>query len=151
MTDVVDVATRRRMMSGIRGKDTQPELLIRRGLYQLGFRYRLHQQNLPGCPDLVFHSFRAVVLIHGCFWHGHSCHLFKLPSTRTEFWQNKIESNKKRDHSTTIKLIEDGWRILIVWECSLKGRARRPLDIVLAEVASWLRNGIGNAELKGID
>ena len=97
MVDVVDTATRSRMMAGIRGTNTKPELLLRKGLHAQGFRFRLHSTGLPGKPDIVLPRHHAVVFAHGCFWHGHNCHLFKWPSTRPEFWQAKIERNREVD------------------------------------------------------
>lgn len=128
LADVVSPATRSRMMSGIRGKDTKPELAIRRGLHALGFRYRLHARDLPGKPDIVLPRWRAVIFVHGCFWHGHDCHLFKWPKTRTEFWRQKITTNRQNDEKAVAALHAQGWRVLIVWECALKGRTRRNLD-----------------------
>lgn len=150
MPDVVDQATRSRMMAGIRGKDTKPELLIRRGLHRLGFRFRLHDKLLPGGPDLVFPKYSAAIQINGCFWHGHDCHLFKWPSTRQQFWKQKINGNKERDKHTLIALEVLGWRVLTIWECSLKGRTRLPKGKVLREAAKWLRNGIESDEMTGL-
>ena len=111
MVDFVDKATRSRMMSGIRGKNTRPEILIRHGLHRLGFRYRIHGSKLPGSPDIVLPKYNAVILVHGCFWHGHDCRYFKLPSTRTDFWQGKIDSNRARDGRNTDSLLTAGWRV----------------------------------------
>lgn len=141
MVDVVDAATRSRMMSGIRGKNTQPEMILRRGLHARGFRYRLHDRHLPGSPDLVFPGRHAVIFIHGCFWHGHDCHLFRLPATRREFWEAKIEGNRTRDETAEVALLADGWRVLTIWECALRGRERLPVDEVLDRTANWLANG----------
>lgn len=141
MADVVDAATRSRMMAGIRGKNTRPEMILRRGLHARGFRYRLHDRRLPGSPDLVFPGRRAVIFIHGCFWHGHGCHLFRLPATRREFWEAKIEGNRARDEAAEAALMADGWRVLTIWECALKGRERLPVDDVLDRAADWLTNG----------
>ncbi len=141
MVDVVDAATRSRMMAGIRGKDTRPEMTLRRGLHARGFRYRLHDRRLPGSPDLVFPGRRAVIFVHGCFWHGHGCHLFRLPATRREFWEAKIEGNRARDEAAEATLLADGWRVLTIWECALKGRERLPVDEVLDRAADWLTNG----------
>jgi len=138
MTDVLTPQQRRLNMSRIRGKDTRPELVLRRGLHSLGFRFRLHRKDLPGRPDMVFPRYRAVVLVHGCFWHGHDCPLFKLPATRREFWVAKIEGNRARDTRNLAGLTAAGWRALMVWECALKGPARLPADAVLAEITSWL-------------
>ena len=151
MTDVVDKATRHRMMSGIRGKNTRPEMAIRRGLHARGFRYRLHDSRLPGKPDLVFARYRAVVFINGCFWHGHGCHLFKWPSSRPCFWKRKISANRERDAETRRALLAGGWRIIIVWECALKGKARLAFDRVLEDTEKWLVSGAEFMEIEGRD
>ena len=151
MPDIVDTETRSRMMAGIRGKDTKPEMAVRRGLHQLGFRYRLHDRRLPGKPDLIFSRFRAVVLVHGCFWHGHDCPLFKWPSSRIDFWRDKIEGNRARDARTSHLLDDAGWRIMTVWECALKGRGCKNESDVVQAVASWLTTGTGNSEIRGAE
>lgn len=138
MSDVVDKVTRSRMMSGIKGKDTKPELQIRQVLHRRGFRYRLHVSNLPGKPDLVFPKYHAVIQIHGCFWHRHQCHMFKWPKSRTGFWQEKINANALRDMQNDLLLAERGWRVLTVWECSMKGKLRKPLDELGDEIVTWL-------------
>lgn len=117
MTDVVDQATRSRMMSGIRGKNTKPELLVRSHLHRKGLRFRLHA-NLPGKPDLVFPKYRTAVFVHGCFWHRHpDCRYAATPKTNDEFWQTKFAANVKRDALAQEKLTTLGWRVLVVWEC----------------------------------
>ncbi len=150
MADIVPAHIRSRMMSGIRGKDTQPELLVRRALHATGFRYRLHERTLPGKPDMVFPKYSAVVFIHGCFWHGHDCHLFRIPSTRTEFWQAKISGNVARDVRAMTRLRETGWRVGTVWECALKGREKLPVDDVAATLAVWLRGETPELEIRGL-
>lgn len=125
-------------MRAIRHRDTRPELLIRKSLFARGFRYRLNVPNLPGKPDLVFPRYHAVILIHGCFWHGHPCYLFKLPGTRPAFWQQKIDSNKLRDIIVQDKLRAAGWRVAIVWECALKGRHKTALSLITDQLSSWL-------------
>ena len=149
MTDVVDRKTRSRMMSGIRGKNTKPELLIRKGLHARGFRFRLHDKHLPGKPDLVLPKYGAVIFVHGCFWHGHDCHLFKWPKTRRAFWHKKITRNKSKDTESYEILKKDGWYILTIWECALKGRTRRPLDDVLDISADWLVYSQRNRQIRG--
>ena len=149
MADVVSPEKRSEMMSGIRGKDTKPELLIRKSLHARGFRYRLHDSKLPGKPDLAFPRYKAVIEIHGCFWHGHDCHLFKWPSSRKAFWKGKITGNMERDRKNHAALEQLGWRILTIWECALKGRTRKPLDDVIEQTASWLRSGKSNSEITG--
>jgi len=149
MADIVDASVRSRMMSGIRGKNTKPELLVRRGLHRRGLRYRLHDSNLPGKPDMVFPSRQAVILVHGCFWHGHDCHLFRCPSSRKEFWQDKITKNRQNDIRCFQALSGKGLRILTIWECALKGRTRLAGEHVIDAAASWLQEGTGNMELRG--
>jgi len=138
MTDVLTPAQRRLNMSRIRGKDTKPELLLRRGLHACGFRFRLYRRDLPGCPDLVFPRFHAVVFVHGCFWHGHGCPMFKSPTTRPEFWAAKIEGNRARDLRASEDLEAAGWRTLVIWECTLRGPERLPIEQVLARISEWL-------------
>lgn len=151
MADVVDKKTRSRMMSGIRGKNTRPELLIRSELHKRGFRFRLHYGQLPGKPDLVLPKYNAVILVNGCFWHGHNCHLFKWPSTREEFWRNKIQSNQVRDESNIDEYAALGWKTLVVWECALKGRGRHDLGYLVDKIDDWLKTASGNAEISGMD
>lgn len=125
MTDVVNPETRSRMMSGIRGKNTKPEIIIRSQLHRLGFRFRIHNTKLPGKPDIVLKKYRAVIFIHGCFWHRHLCHLFKWPKTHPDFWKKKINNNHARDKKILDQLIELNWRICVVWECAIKGSKKK--------------------------
>lgn len=135
MPDVVSPEVRSRMMSGIRGKDTKPELALRRALHRDGFRYRLHAKNLPGRPDLVFPRFKAAVFVNGCFWHGHEgCKYFKIPSTRTDFWTKKLDSNRARDRLRRDQLEGSGWRTAVVWECAM----RHQQSEVVEQVERWL-------------
>lgn len=131
MSDIVDPKTRSRMMSRIRGKDTKPEMLVRRGLHALGLRFRLHDRRLPGKPDLVFPKYRAVVFVHGCFWHGHDCPDFKWPKTREAFWREKILTNRARDERNIRELTSAGWRVFTFWECETKSNqlASKLLDV----------------------
>lgn len=147
MADIVDRRTRSRMMSGIRGKNTRPELVVRKALFARGYRYRLHDPKLPGKPDLVFPKYRAVVFVHGCFWHGHRCRLFKWPATRKKFWSNKITGNRKRDRLVRASLIKAGWRICTVWECAIKGRQDRSVAGVIGRCSGWLRGKQKSLEL----
>lgn len=137
------------MMSGIRGGDTKPEILIRKGLFSRGFRYRLHAQDIPGKPDLYLPRFGAIILINGCFWHRHNCHLFKCPKTRKEFWERKILGNVARDERNMRIYDEKGLRVLTIWECALKGKYRQDLDEVLETVERWLVDKRGNSEISG--
>jgi DNA mismatch endonuclease (patch repair protein) len=134
--DVVDRATRSRMMAGIRSKNTKPEISIRRRLHGLGFRYRLHGRGLPGKPDIVLPRYGAVVFVHGCFWHGHDCRFFKEPKTRAEFWRAKIESNRANDRKHQATLMGKGWRVATVWECAV----RKDADEAVARLVNWLRS-----------
>lgn len=119
MVDVVDKATRSRMMSGIQGKDTKPELVVRKFLHARGLRYRLHDRRLPGIPDLVFPKYRTVVFVHGCFWHQHAaCKYATKPKSNVEFWQEKLNANVVRDSRIANLLRNAGWRIFYVWECN---------------------------------
>ena len=149
MPDIVAPEVRSRMMAGIRGKHTKPEMMLRRGLHAAGFRYRLHDQTLPGKPDMVFPRYQAVLFAHGCFWHGHDCHLFKWPSSRPEFWESKIRRNREVDVLASAALREAGWRHGIVWECALKGKTRLPIEMVLAQCASWLQSDVAFLEIRG--
>jgi DNA mismatch endonuclease (patch repair protein) len=149
MTDIVDSATRSRMMSGIRGRNTKPEILIRSQLHRQGFRFRLHLRDLPGKPDIVLPRYNAVIFVHGCFWHGHDCPLFKLPKTREEFWRNKIERNQANDQKAKESLLAKGWRVGVVWECALRG-AKQDIELVGHSLAEWLRSKKENEfEVKG--
>jgi len=150
MADVLTPDQRRLNMSRIRGRDTKPELLLRRGLHARGLRFRLHHKNLPGRPDLVLARYNAVIFVHGCFWHGHKCPMFKLPTTRAEFWHGKIEQNRRRDLSAHASLAHSGWRILTIWECALKGPRRLPLEGVLDEILRWLRSDEPEGVIEGI-
>lgn len=137
MTDIVDPETRSRMMSGIRGKNTKPEILIRSLLHRRGFRFRVNVRDLPGKPDMVLPKYHSVIFIHGCFWHGHNCPLFRLPKTNEDFWKNKIGGNRIRDQKTVQTLIEKGWRVCIVWECAIRGKDRN-IEYVASLVDEWL-------------
>lgn len=126
------------MMAGIKGVNTKPETFIRSGLHRLGLRFRIHVKNLPGKPDVVFPRYRVVVLVHGCFWHGHECHIFKWPSTRREFWMKKITDTRKRDLDNITALHEAGWRVAIIWECETK-RASEHRERLVDRLANWIK------------
>lgn len=149
MPDIVTPEVRSRMMAGIRSTDTMPELILRHGLHQLGFRYRLHDRKLPGRPDIVFPRYHAVLCAHGCFWHGHDCNLFRWPSTRREFWRAKIERNREVDSRAAGALQAAGWRQGVVWECALKGRSRLPVELVINTCSAWLRSDAPRLEIRG--
>lgn len=121
MTDVHDTATRSYNMSRIRGKDTKPELLVRKFLHGKGFRYRLHVKELPGKPDIVLHKYKTVIQVHGCFWHKHEeCRYFVIPKTRTDWWLNKVNKTVEKDKLNVARLRELGWKVITIWECELK-------------------------------
>jgi DNA mismatch endonuclease (patch repair protein) len=122
MADIHDKLTRSYNMSRIKSKDTKPEIIVRRFLFANGFRYKLHDKNLPGKPDIVLPKYKTVILINGCFWHGHKgCKYFAVPKTRTEWWLNKINRNVINDKKNRKELIRLAWNVLVIWECQLKG------------------------------
>ena len=145
MTDIVDTTTRSRMMSGIRGKNTKPELLVRRYLHSKGFRFRLHKKELPGRPDIVLPKYGAVIQVHGCYWHRHkNCRLAYEPKSRREFWLEKFAQNVRRDEATTRELLSMGWRVMTVWECALRDSELR--DYGLEAVVEWIESDCPAAE-----
>ena len=144
MTDIVDRAVRSRMMAGIGGRNTKPELILRRALHARGLRYRLHDRKLPGTPDLVFGRFGAVCFVHGCFWHRHEgCSYTTNPATRPDFWQAKFRANVERDRRNGERLREAGWRIAVVWECSLR---KDGVDRTAQALDRWLHGNERNFE-----
>ena len=137
MADNLTPEERSERMSRVRGKDTKPEMRLRRLVHGMGFRYRLHAKKLPGKPDMVFASRRAVIFMHGCFWHRHEgCRLARMPKSKIDFWEEKLETNRRRDLENQERLRELGWHVLVVWECELKdlnGTARRVRDFLINE------------------
>lgn len=134
VTDRVSAKVRSKIMASVGTKNTSPEMAVRSLLHAAGYRFRIHQKDLPGRPDLVFRSRRAIVFVHGCFWHGHGCSKGKLPKSKLGYWSPKIVQNRSRDTKTARKLRSQGWRVLVIWQCELrnieklKGRAMRFLD-----------------------
>lgn len=123
MTDTLSPSDRSRRMAAVRSIDTKPEMIVRKLVHGMGYRYRLHGRDLPGTPDMVFPSRRSVIFVHGCFWHRHEhCRLARLPKSRLEFWAAKLEGNRARDERKVAELRAQGWRVLVVWECELKDR-----------------------------
>ena len=139
MADIVDPATRSQMMAAITAKNTKPELMIRKSLFARGFRYKLHEKTLPGKPDIVLPKYRAVIEVRGCFWHRHLCKDFKWPKTRKQFWKNKLEANYYRDAQNLEALEDLGWRVLVVWECSIRNRTSEEIGMQIDDIASWIR------------
>jgi DNA mismatch endonuclease (patch repair protein) len=124
------------MMAGIQGKNTRPELFLRKALHAMGFRYRLGGKGLPGKPDIIFPKKRVVIFVHGCFWHMHECKYFKWPATNPQFWREKLDGNVQRDRRVTGELQSKGWTVLTVWECELKeSKYQMPNSAVLAIAA----------------
>jgi DNA mismatch endonuclease (patch repair protein) len=146
MADVVSPAKRSQMMSGIKGKNSLPEMLVRKALFALGHRFRLHRRDLPGTPDIVMPGRKIAIFVHGCFWHAHEgCKYAKTPSTRTQFWTTKLQSNVDRDRRALDKLAEMGWRVLVVWECSTRdsvAAARLPETL-----RTWIDSGSPSGEI----
>lgn len=132
-------------MARVGPRDTKPELIVRRMLHANGWRYRLHRRGLPGTPDLVFAGRRAVIFVNGCFWHGHTCRLGRLPKSRPEFWGPKLESNRQRDARKITQLVEAGWRAMTVWQCSLTDR-----ETALADIEAFLRGTAAIAESRAL-
>ncbi len=149
--DTVDEKTRSRMMAAIRSKDTKPEMALRRCLFGLGYRYRLHQRGLPGKPDMVFPKYLAAVFVNGCFWHHHECRDVKMPTSRRA-WRKKLEGNRKRDVAALKALHDLGWRTLVVWECSIRRKKDPDAAIrrVAGQVSRFLRSNRKRAVISGI-
>ena len=142
MADIVSPEKRSQMMSGIKGKNTRPELIVRKLLHRAGFRFRLHRKDLPGKPDIILPKYSTVIFVNGCFWHGHeNCHLFKPPKSNQEFWRQKILGNKIRDQKNLMALDNLGWKTLLIWECALKGKSSYPAETV----SEWLGETIRKA------
>ncbi|NPD14623.1 DNA mismatch endonuclease Vsr [Xinfangfangia sp. D13-10-4-6] len=141
MADIHSPAARRRNMQAIRAADTKPEMTLRKGLFALGFRYRLQVRALPGRPDLVLPKYRVAIFANGCFWHLHGCDLFRWPATRQEFWREKLGGNQARDLRNQAALRDQGWRVAVVWECALKGRGRLAEGEVIRQLAAWILGG----------
>lgn len=148
MADIVSKSKRSEMMSGVKGKDTKLEVALRKELFARGFRYRTHTKGTPGKPDLVLKKYNAIVFIHGCFWHGHeNCKLFRYPKSRIDFWKEKIGKNIERDRKNTQKLLDEGWRVLLVWECAVKGKADK-LPITADLVEKWILSDESSSSIR---
>ncbi len=148
MADVVDKKTRSKMMAGIRGKNTKPEITIRSLLHRRGFRFRLHDPGLPGKPDIILKRYNAIIFVHGCFWHKHDCHLFKWPETRPEFWKEKILRNVENDGKVLNEIRNQGWRVCVIWECAIKG-TKKDITKVTNILIDWLGGEEAFMEITG--
>ena len=135
-------------MSGIRGKHTKPEIAVRRALFASGYRFRLHRRDLPGAPDIVLPGRRVAIFVHGCFWHMHAvCRFANMPATREEFWRLKLEGNARRDRRDEAALAEQGWRVLVVWECATRGQ--ESLEALPGLLTGWIESSDARAEISG--
>lgn len=150
MADVHDKSTRSRNMAAIKGKDTKPEVWLRKELFRRGFRYRLHRKDLPGKPDIVLPRFNTVIFVNGCFWHCHEgCPYFKLPKSNVDFWIDKLQKNTERDLANRESLLQDNWKVVIVWECSTKGRFRLDQDKLVTELVGSIYDHRKLIEIRG--
>jgi DNA mismatch endonuclease (patch repair protein) len=147
MPDVHSPEQRKKNMSAISSKDTKPEIFIRNELHKRGYRYRKNAKDLPGKPDIVLPKYKAVIFVNGCFWHKHECHLFRLPSTRTEWWAKKLEATRLRDKSNIEVLNLDGWKVLVIWECAIKGKYKRGTADLFDSITYWISEGQDNLEI----
>lgn len=152
MADIVSRDVRSRMMAGISGKNTKPEIIVRKSLHRRGFRFSLHKKELQGKPDLVLPKYKTVIFVHGCFWHGHDCHLFKWPKSNENFWKEKINGNKVRDNKNVESLLAKNWHVIKVWECALRQRPQEDVDTTMDSIASaLLKNREQNLHYEAID
>ncbi|HDL6515503.1 TPA: very short patch repair endonuclease [Yersinia enterocolitica] len=147
MADVHSSETRSKNMRAIRTKDTAIEVKLAKVLDLLGLSYRVQISELPGKPDFVIDDYRAIIFVHGCFWHKHNCYLFKTPATRTDFWLKKIQGNVKRDNDVIKHLSADGWKVLVVWECALRGKYKLTDNDISARVEEWICSSEVNAQI----
>ena len=134
-------------MRAIPGKNTRPELAVRTVLHRAGFRYRIHPKHIRGKPDIVLRKYGAIILVNGCFWHGHNCHIFKMP--KQESWQAKIKRNRERDRENLAYYEEEGWKVLQVWECAIQGKNILPRTELIGVISSWIQYDPLSAELEG--
>lgn len=143
---------RSRNMAAIRSKHTKPELLVRKLLHRAGFRYRLHQKKLPGTPDLAFRKWKAVIEVHGCFFHSHDCHFFRQPAgDSAAFWKEKLLVNAERDLRNAAATASLGWRRLIVWQCAVTGKTRLEQADLVKRVGEWLMGSESTGEIRGAE
>jgi DNA mismatch endonuclease (patch repair protein) len=149
MSDIVPPHVRSRIMSSIRGKNTKIEIGVRKALFGLGYRYRLHPRSLPGRPDIVLPKHHAVIFVNGCFWHGHDCRLFRPPKTNAAFWRCKVNANRTADTKVLQSLRAIGWRTFTVWECCLRGQNQDQVAAVCHRLDRWIRSRSVQGEVRG--
>ncbi len=140
MTDILTTEQRKKNMNRVRSRDSSIEKAIRKGLHALGFRFRLCVKNLPGKPDVVLTKYHTIIFINGCFWHAHSCYRSKLPTTRADFWAKKLSENAARDKVNLKQLLDMGWRVAILWECSMRGKLRLDYCDILEDLTGFIFN-----------
>jgi len=136
-------------MSAIKSCNTKPEQHIRKALHRKGYRFSLNSSKLPGKPDIVLSKYKAVLFVHGCFWHCHNCHMFKWPRTRKEFWDQKIERNVQNDKKKQEELLNSGWRVGVIWECAVKGKKRLTIESIMEDTIDWLHSGLTYFQIEG--
>jgi DNA mismatch endonuclease (patch repair protein) len=150
MTDNLTPIARRRTMSAVKSANSKAEMTLRRMLHGQGFRFRLHDAALPGTPDLALPARKAIIFMHGCFWHGHQCKARRRPATHRDYWTKKILRNRQRDRATARLLLSMGWRVAVVWECALAGPRRLPEGTLARRLAAWLRGKRRELDLGGL-
>lgn len=149
MTDVMTPEERSRCMAAIKGKDTKPEIIVRKYLFSRGLRYRIHNRKLPGSPDIVLKKYKTVVFVDGCFWHGHEdCKYFRMPKSNVYFWKHKIAMNMSRDYANNIDLELAGWKVIRIWECEIKTKAKR--EETLRKLYTRITGKIEEAGYQGV-
>lgn len=152
MADIKSSEARSKNMSAIKSANTRPEIKIRKALFAKGYRYRLHDKKLPGKPDIVLPKYNTIIFINGCFWHGHkNCYLYKQPANNREFWGQKIEANRKRDEEVIGMLLDKKWKVLVIWECSIKGRYKLPFKEVIHRIEEFIHSDESYAEIRSIE
>jgi DNA mismatch endonuclease (patch repair protein) len=138
--DVHSEKIRRKNMQAIKSKNTKPEVLVRKALYKKGYRYRLHKKDLPGKPDIYLSKYKAAIWINGCFWHAHGCSMFKVPKSNTAFWVDKLNSNVLRDKTNLLESLKQNYRVLVIWECALKGKNKLSEELLIILIETWLQS-----------
>lgn len=150
MADSLTKTGRSELMSKIRGRDTKPEIFIRNIIYSAGFRYRLHAKGIPGRPDIVLRRWKTLIFVNGCFWHGHDCHGTRRPKSNRKFWNAKIKRNIERDTDNLAECRRLGWRVLVVWECALRGKSRWAEERLARQMSAWIERDAKHVSIKQI-